>query len=81
VGEDTSSHPRGVILILVTAGLDPAVHAEVTNKDAAANLTSGTSAWIAGSSPAMTQKGILAARFLFASELCQATARKLPQIK
>jgi hypothetical protein len=40
---------------LVTAGLDPAVHADVPQGERDDDSQRGDSAWIAGSSPAMTK--------------------------
>jgi hypothetical protein len=50
-----SSSATRNILGLVTAGLDPAVHAEATKAKRDGEFAkSGTAPWIAGSSPAMT---------------------------
>jgi hypothetical protein len=44
-----------VLSLLVTAGLDPAVHAEVRQTKTWPQIKqSGATPWIAGSSPAMT---------------------------
>jgi hypothetical protein len=47
------------LLFLVTAGLDPVVHAEVSQLEPNQTI-SGISAWIAGSSPAMTNGNVRA---------------------
>jgi hypothetical protein len=70
------------VLSFVTTGLDPVVHAEteLLKRRGEAGAT-GLAAWIAGSSPAMTQIIGSRSRDAIAPELCQAITKSVGRME